>query len=468
MAGIDLRGRPLGGRYTSTSDEREVCMRKSTKIVAAVAALVGAGTIALPAAVAGAVAPTVLYVSPSANIHLNNDHHSCATAGYNSIQAAVNAAPSGSTINVCKGTYRAPLTVPASKQNLKIVGAAHSVVEPSSAPATVTDLQGGAPIIAIVKVAPGATGTSLSGLEITGSGFATSVNGCDDDLIGVLVQSTSGHAASGTLSDLDVTDTTPSNQGCGSGLGIEVESGPGSTARYDIKDNSVSAYGKNGITCGGLGVTCTISANTISSQATPLVAQNGIQVGFGASGSVTENYVAGNAYTAYSPPSTDPNPEPQGDFAAGVLLYAAGINSSGVTTTSTLVRGNTLRNDQIGVEVVDSKAAVNQNNINETGSGLVDSVGIFGVGCDVWCLYFTDHPGGATLNTVASASQAIQVEHNTINFNSTPADSSGVWLGDNSWAAAPGYAGPAGHEVPTLVANNISNVANLLTVASGA
>ena len=190
--------------------------------------------------------------------------------------------------------------------------------------------------------------------------------------------------------------------------------------------------------------TCTVSNNTITSAPTAALAQNGIQIGFGAHGSVTcPTSSSGNVWTAYA---TDTNPEVQSDFAAGVLLYGAGLNSSGITTNSTSVASNTLNGNQIGVEVVDSAAVVQFNAITEASPGLTDSIGVFGVGCDAYCLYFTDHPGGATLNTVASSSQAISVHSNTINFTSTPAGSYGIWLGDNSWAAAPGYSGPAGHE----------------------
>ena len=96
----------------------------------------------------------------------------------------------------------------------------------------------------------------------------------------------------------------------------------------------------------------------------------------------------------------------QSDFASGVLLYGAGLNSSGKTTNSTTVSGNFLNDNQTGVEVVDSKASVQFNDITET-AGIPDSIGIFGVGCDAYCLYFTDHPGGATLDTVASSNQTI-------------------------------------------------------------
>jgi hypothetical protein len=442
-------------------------MRRSTTIAAALAALVGAGALAIPASMAGAVAPTTLYVSPTANTSINNNHHSCPTAGYKSVQAAVNAAPNGSKIEVCKGTYHASLSIPASKKNLQIIGATGSVLAPTTAPAASADILGGSPDIAIVRVAPGATGTSISGIEINGSGIEAAVNGCNDDLVGLLFSGTPGHAASGTAQSVDVTNTIPTNVGCGNGLGIDVEST--GTATVTIHQDTVTKYGKNGITCSGLGAKCTINADTVTTASTAALAQNGIQVSFGATGAVTDNFITGNAWTAYSPPVSDPQPEPQSDFAAGVLLYGAGLNSSGTTTTSILVGNNTLKNNQVGVEVVDSESTVNQNSITETGSGLVDSIGVFGVGCDDYCMYFTDHTGGAMLNTVASTHQTIKLTNNTINFNASPTGSHGIWLGDNSWSAAPGYSAPAGHEDPTVAgSNSISHVATPLTIAGGA
>ena len=257
---------------------------------------------------ASAGTPEVLYVSPT-GINTNSDQ-GCTTAKYSSIQTAVGAATWGSTIHVCRGTYDASLTIPASKHNLKIVGASGSEVEPSSPAASVTDVEGGAPIIPIVQVAPGAVGTAISGLNISGSAIEGGINGCADQLVGVLVQATSGHAASGSLSGLTVTDTTPTNQGCGSGLGIEVETGPSSSASLTISNDNVSSYGKNGITCDGLGVTCTISNNTITTAPTTLDGQNGVQLGFGAHGSVTNNAISGNAWTEFSPRRATRTPSP--------------------------------------------------------------------------------------------------------------------------------------------------------------
>ena len=156
------------------------------------------------------------------------------------------------------------------------------------------------------------------------------------------------------------------------------------------------------------------------------------------------------------------------DYASGVLLYAAGISSYGKTTATTTVASNTLNGDQIGVEVVDSKAVVQFNTISEAAPGLANSIGVFGVGCDDYCFYFMDHPGGPALNTVANNAQPILVHSNTINFSSTPAGSYGIWLGDNSWAGNATYSAPAGKEVPTVTNNHVTNVNTPLTIAGGA
>jgi hypothetical protein len=468
--GGDKRWGKVGAYLVAKGDTR---MRRSVTIGAALAALVVSGTMALPATVAGASPTTTLYVSPTANTHINNDHHNCATAGYATIQSAVNAAPDGTKIIVCKGTYHASLVIPATKTGLDIVGDTGAIVSPTAPAAPVTDpaaasVGGVAPIVAIVRVAPGATNTTISGLEINGAGIQHQINqnGCVNDLAGLYWGATRGHDASGTASDLDVVNTTPNNSGCGLGLGIYVDAGTGGTAKVTLHQNSVSGYGKNGITCGDIGVACSITANTITTSPTADVAQNGIQVGFGATATVNANYVTGNDWTAYG---TDANPEVESDFGAGVLLYAAGVNSAGKANTSIAVGGNTLKGNQIGVEVVDSEADVANNSITETASkAITDSIGVFGVGCDAYCGYFEDHAGGAALNTVASSTQAITVFHNTVNFSSTPAGSYGIWLGFNTWTGNASYYAPAGHEVPSVSQNSISNVATPETIAGGA
>src|ERR1019366_6592549 len=65
-----------------------------------------------------------------------------------------------------------------------------------------------------------------------------------------------------------------------------------------IKNNTVTNYQKGGITVNGPGSSATISGNTVTGFGpVDFIAQNGIQIGFGATGTVTNNTVTGNEYT---------------------------------------------------------------------------------------------------------------------------------------------------------------------------
>ena len=441
-------------------------MRKTTTALAALAALVAAGVMAIPVTVAGAAAGPTIYVGPHTIVNDNN--HSCSNTGYPTIGAAVTAAPAGSTIVVCPGTYNEQVTI--NKSDLTVTTQGHATVAPTTATTSATDLDTGQPIAAVVDFTPAANNVNISGLWIDGTGMEAGVDGCSTDLVGVLDQASAGHSVSGRINGLHVKGTTPTNSGCGAGLGIFVQSHMTGTARasLNITSNNVSGYGKNGVTCSDLRTVCAITGNTITTSPTGLVAQNGVQVGFGASGSVTANHISGNQWTSWT--SDTGNPQMQSDGAAGVLLYAAGINAAGATTATTSVHGNVLAGNDIGVEVVDSAASVTYNTITEVSPGVVDSIGIYGLGCDDYCGYFhwptSSSPG--TLNSLASLSQHVSVTYNTINFATSPAGSYGVWLGDNSWSAGGGYSGPAGFEIVTAAPNSITHVVNPLTIGGGA
>lgn len=402
-----------------------------------------------------------LYVSPGAS---NVADSSCSTAGYGTIQSAVNAAAPGDKIVVCAGTYPEQVTITTS--NLTLAGQGIAVIQPTSASVNASDLDSGQPIVSIVAVESPAIGAHFSNLTIDGSAIESSVDGCSDDLVGLLYQASAG-TATASVAHVTVENVTPMNSGCGSGQGILVQGGTSGSAKVTatVSNNSISGYGKNGITCGDVGVKCNITTNTITTSPTDVVAQNGVQVGFGAAGTVSGNTISGNYWTAYA---SDTNVQPESDYGAGVLLYAAGINAAGATTLSTTVKANHLTNNQIGVEVVDSAAAVTGNTILESSPGIADSIGVYGVGCDAYCGYFNDNDGAA-LNTVAASNQAVSVSNNTINFASpAPARSYGIWLGDDAWSAGGGDYGPAGTEKVSVTNPGIHNVAHLLVIDAGA
>jgi hypothetical protein len=403
-----------------------------------------------------------LYVAPGT---ANPSNTGCGAAGFNTIQSAVNVAHPDSVVIVCPGVYAEQIAITTPK--ITIRGMKSAIIRPIAMSQNATDEDSGTPIYSIIDVKPGAHSVRLIGLTVDGSAAGPSLNACSEDFIGVLYQASPGSSnrVSGTLHRITVENIKATNAGCGGNLAVLVQSGPSGTSSAGLRvtASNISGYGKNGVTCSDIGTTCTLLDNTITTSPTSVVAQNGVQIGFGAIAKLEKNIIVGDNWTAYG---TDSNPQVQSDFGAGVLLYAAGVNTAGVTTRSSLVKNNQLTDDQIGVEVVDSQASVRHNSFTET-SGIAESVGVYGVGCDAYCNDFTD-ANSQPLNTVASNSQNVAVISNTINFSSAPSGSVGIWLGDDSWTGGSGYAGPSGRETVTLVGNSISNVGTPTLIGGGA
>lgn len=256
-------------------------------------------------------------------------------------------------IKVAPGTYAEQLTItrPVTIQGSGPgPGPAHSpstVIQPLSvsenAPATHK-----AAVIAVLET----TGVSLTNLMVDGSVASASINnGCSPPAYGGIVFVD----ASGTVQN-DVVENlyqaTPSQYGCQSnaGLGIYVVSPTGSSM-VTIKNNVVENFQKNGITCNSAGSTCTIQNNVVTPLAGATSAtgdgSNGIQVGFGASATVTNNQVSGNECNVpvvCGSNFNDPTGNNLGNDAAGILLYEA--------ADGTTVQNNQVSSCDFGISVV--------------------------------------------------------------------------------------------------------------------
>jgi hypothetical protein len=250
------------------------------------------------------------------------------------IQATVNAAPSGSTIDICPGTY--PEQVMIAGKTLTLVGVqsgtsdAAVLVPPSGGLIANGSHIGGGAVAAQIFV-QSSTGVTISHLTVDGSGNA--LLGCGTDPIGIYYQNSSGRITDSVARNQILNG---SDQGCQVGLGIDVESDSGAPA-VTVSNNSVHTYQKNGITAGGPGTgggpAMAITGNTvIGIGATPMIAQNGIQIGFGASGKVNNNAVADDIYSGAAAAA-----------GSGILIYA----SSGIT-----VSGNSVQSTQFGIATV--------------------------------------------------------------------------------------------------------------------
>jgi hypothetical protein len=274
---------------------------------------------------------------------------------FTTIQDAVNAAPSGSTIDVCPGTY--PEQVLIDSKSLTLIGVpsgtndAAVLVPPAGGLIVNGDRIGGQSVGAQIFV-HNSTAVTISHLTVDGNGNA--LVGCATDPIGIYFKNSSGRITDSVARN-QILD--PSDQGCQVGLGIDVESDSGAPA-VTVSNNSVHNYQKNGITAGGPGTgggpAMTITNNTVVGiGATPLIAQNGIQLGFGATGKVAGNTVADDIYTGAAAAA-----------GSGILIYAS---------TGVAVSGNSVQSTQFAIATVTDpidgpadNAAITSNNLGGT------------------------------------------------------------------------------------------------------
>jgi hypothetical protein len=258
---------------------------------------------------------------------------------YPTISQAVSSVPPGSTIRICPGIYAEQVVI---TENLNLIGLGANgltggdaygsnnptIVSPANGVVgNAADLYNAFPIAAQIAVltpsnASAAITVNISNITVDGSN--NQLNGCGTDLVGIYYQN-----ASGTI-DHVVTrfqELSQADFGCQDGLAIYAQAGYASTlpSSVIIEDNSVHDYDKNGITVDGNEITATVSGNyVVGIGATPLIAQNGIQVSDGASGKIDSNTVTDDVYVNPSDCASNDSCY----SASGILLYDSGGTSS--------------------------------------------------------------------------------------------------------------------------------------------
>jgi hypothetical protein len=121
----------------------------------------------------------------------------------------------------------------------------------------------------------------------------------------------------------------------------------GGSVKGRIVGNTITAYQKGGIVTNGSGVQANISDNTVTGDGhVNFIAQNGIQIGYGANGSAMRNTVSGNSYIGFP-----------GDGSASGGIIVVGGAGYGVCpdgndcpyTVNAQVNDNILVNNDVGV-----------------------------------------------------------------------------------------------------------------------
>src|ERR1700691_1246916 len=292
------------------------------------------------------------------NILVDDDKVQCPTATFTSIQAAVNAAKSGDVIRVCAGTYHEQVVI---DKSLSVQADNGVIVIPSDVVANSAGASSGEATAAIILV-QNAESVELEGFIVDGS--ANGITSCSPNLIGILYQDASGSIEHNAVRNVRLASSLP---GCQSGGAIVVESSASGRSNVTIADNSMDGYQKNGITANEPGTKVDVNGNTVSGLGpTTGAAQNGIQIGFGAQGRVTNNAVADNVYSPCESVANCPS------NAAGILIF----QSNGVR-----VERNTLASNQVGVFVAANNGAIAGNTVFH--SVALDGIALVGNGNSV-------------------------------------------------------------------------------------
>jgi hypothetical protein len=306
---------------------------------------------------------------------------SCVSGSSPTIQQAVNGVAVGGNVYVCPGSYPEQVTI---TKSLNLVGAVPSTdTSPGPGAAVVLPPSGGMvqngmdifgnPVQAQILV-QGAVAVTIKNITVDGTG--NNVAGCGAPTFeGIYYENASGTIEYDVVRNQYQTDYADYG-GCQNGLAINVESTTsGNTVTVD--NNSGSAYQKNGITATGAatgtgapGPVVNMSNNRIVGFAATGMnwpnsgaAENGIQVGFGATGTATLNIVNNNIWGQDQFGDT-------GDAASGILVYA----SEGYTVTN-----NDVNSAQYGIVTVSDptygtadNTIINTNSI--TGTQLYDAI----------------------------------------------------------------------------------------------
>jgi hypothetical protein len=288
--------------------------------------------------VSALVRPASALPTRRAQLVVDDDKVECPNAGFTRIQDAIDAASSGDEIHICKGIYVEQVAI---RKSLTIDADNGAILMPSAMQANTTSLFDAAPIATALLVAD-TTGVSISGLTV--DGINSGISQCAPDLIGIAFQNASGELERIAVRNFKLTAAL---NGCQSGTGIFIQSGNGGVSKVEIDHCTVHDFQKNGITADEIGTVTIIRRNVVTGIGpTTGAAQNGVQIGFGAAGSILDNVVTNNVWSPCTAVST----------CTAVATNILVTQSDGVE-----VSGNTAGISQVNIFVHGNNAEIERN-----------------------------------------------------------------------------------------------------------
>lgn len=333
-----------------------------------------------------------------------DDDNQCPGTDFATIQAAVNASPVGSTIQVCPGVYPEQVRI---NKRLTVVGVEfnnqnQARIQPTAAVANTTSLFDGSPIAAVVVV-DGAARVTLENLTIDGAG---SLNACSPIFVGVFYRNSTG-----TIEAAAVRNIIANGGGCGNGIGIFAQSGGGRRTNLAVTNSSVHDYDKVGIAGNEVGTTLTATGNQVAGRGVVGdTAQNGIQIAFGASGVIEQNSVINNNFSLCVSAQNCPN---------------AAVNIIVVDSNDVRVRANTAGKSQVNIYAQGDRTEVNGNTVQD--SDVFDGIVLIGNGGDARAnRIFNSDRAGITVSGSSNRVRSNFVNEAQIGVQVTDGDSNNI------------------------------------------
>ncbi|MFZ5979854.1 MAG: right-handed parallel beta-helix repeat-containing protein, partial [Candidatus Zixiibacteriota bacterium] len=305
--------------------------------------------------------PTVVWVDDDYTPVGGNEGHYWGYDAFAVVQDGINTVSAGGTVNILPGSYEEQIVI--DKNNLSLLGSGNGTDPGTSSlivsPASLTyyfivGSNNNYPIVGIHD----ATGVTIDNVRIDGAGRGSG----NYRFTGIGFWNAGGDVTGNHITGLR---ESPYN-GNQHGVGIYAYNNTGGPYTINVSGTTVDDFQKNGITLLGDGLTANVDGSTITGQgSTAIIAQNGIQIGYGAGGSIEGCAVSDISYNQDT------------WLACGVLmLYGTSVDMSG---------NNTIDNCMVGVMYQETSGSVDGLKVNS--------------GTDDFCAGLSLRDDGAILKT---------------------------------------------------------------------
>jgi hypothetical protein len=252
---------------------------------------------------------------------------SCAQPGFKKVQDAINSG--AGAVDVCPGIYTEQLTITSSVKLIAINGANTATLAMPAAAANSTTscdtMVGPEQKDEISICTPGTVTITNLAVEAI-----VPTTGCGGQLYGIFVGD--GGTVKATNVAINGASTNVNGlKGCQYGVAVEIgNKTPAEVGHGVLNKVTVTGYQKNGPTVKSPGSTLSITASTITGAGeSPYIAQNGVEVAFGAKGNVNSSVISGNECSLPGACSAT-NLE---NHASGAVFYQAAAGSAVANST---------------------------------------------------------------------------------------------------------------------------------------